>query len=89
MIRVELVKTKDGLLVGRTASDRWNLETAGIGPLVWDRNQRSVKAARRRLVKLGLTLTVVRDAAVQIHPTDAECYSLGLVIVHHLTERAA
>jgi len=89
MIRVKLVRTADGFLVGKTVGDRWNLESAGIGPLVWDRNQKSVKSARRKLALLGLTLTVVRNATVQLQATFDEAEALGIVNVARLTRLAA
>ncbi len=89
MIRVELVRTSEGLLVGKTVSDRWNLEVAGVGPLVWDRNQRSVKAARRKMAALGLTLAVVRKANVEWHASGDESKALGVVNVANLTRLAA
>ena len=88
MIRVELVRVGD-YLVPRTFSDAWNMRTCGIGPIRWDRNQAGVKAIRRRLAALGLSLTVVRNATVQVHPTDAEAKALGLVNIRRLTARAA
>lgn len=84
MIQIRLVRVGDRL-IGMTCSDRWNLESAGIGPIRWDRNQKHVKAARRRLAALGLTLSVVRNATVQVHPTSIEADSLGLAIVERLT----
>lgn len=52
MIRITLVQTEDGLLVGRTASDRWNLNVIlGDGHKLYaDRNSIAVKRIRR-LVK--------------------------------------
>jgi hypothetical protein len=44
-VRIELVR-EDGRLVGRTASDRWNLMTLGLD-LTDSRNQTDIKRARR------------------------------------------
>jgi hypothetical protein len=54
MIRIALVAV-DGKLVGRTASDRWNLLVLFSKHVIYaDRNQAGLKAARRRLAKLGM-----------------------------------
>ena len=89
MIRVELVRTADGYLVGKNVGDRWNLEAAGVESLLWDRNQSSVKAARRKLAALGLTLAVVRNATLQLRATDDEAEALGMVNVERLARLAA
>jgi hypothetical protein len=48
MIVIQLVKVQ-GYLVGRTVSDRWNLESIGMAPMRDDRNQTAVKRLRRIL----------------------------------------
>jgi hypothetical protein len=88
MIRVELVRVGD-FLIGRSMGDRWNMQAAGIASLPWDRNQKAVKAARRKLAAFGLTLAVVRNATLQLHPTDDEAEALGMVNVVNLARIAA
>jgi hypothetical protein len=61
-ITITLVQTADGLLVGRTASDRWNLNTIlGDGHTLYaDRNSIAVKRIRRRIEReFGGAFTVV------------------------------
>jgi hypothetical protein len=59
-IRIELVKVA-GKYIGRTASDRWNLTTLGLGDLNADRNQTAIKKARRaHPAYSGFTFNVVR-----------------------------
>jgi hypothetical protein len=54
MIEIQLVMV-DGKLVGRDASSRWNLLVLfGKHTIYADRNQAGLKAARRRLAKLGM-----------------------------------
>lgn len=88
MIQIQLVRVGNHL-IGKTCSDRWNLEAAGNGAIAWDRNQKYAKVARRKLAALGLTLTVVRGATVQMRPTDAEAAALGVDNVRQLVGRVA
>lgn len=50
-IKIEVVKV-NGMLVGRTFSDRWNLETLGLTSIPADRNQTVIKRLRRANVDL-------------------------------------
>jgi hypothetical protein len=82
-IRIELVSV-DGMLIGRTASDRWNLSVLGLGDLEDDgRSGASLKRARRRLAKMfgdAFTLGKVRGNAI-VPPSLAEISALGEVAV--------
>lgn len=69
-IIIELVR-HNGRLVGRTASDRWNLSVYGVGTLADTRNQAEVKSLRRRAGKDGLSVRVVKGER-QAELTQAE-----------------
>lgn len=75
MLRIELVNVA-GMLVGRTVSDRWNLDTLGAAALYESRNQADVKRLRRIAQPLGILITVVRSAECRIDPTPAESEAL-------------
>jgi hypothetical protein len=83
-IRITLVQTAEGRLVGRTASDRWNMDTIlGVGHKLWaDRNSIAVKRLRRIIQReFGNDLAVqigrgcIRDIVER--PSKAEVASLG------------
>jgi hypothetical protein len=87
-ITITLVQTEDGRLVGRTASDRWNLDTIlGVGHKLYsDRNSIAMKRVRRLLKReFGDAFTVaigrgcVRDIVAK--PSRAEVDALGLAVV--------
>ena len=83
MLRIELVRDGAGRLVGRTASDRWNLLVLGVTGLVDSRNHAAIKSLRRSLTRLGLR----RDFAVAVVAGSAqpmtrrEAAALGLTEV--------
>jgi hypothetical protein len=88
-IAITLVQTEDGRLVGRTASDRWNLDTIlGVGHKLWaDRNNIATKRFRRMLskefgptaFKVAIGRGCVRDLVAK--PSRKEADALGLTVV--------
>lgn len=76
MISIKLVRVGN-LLIGQTASDRWNMTQLGIGyTLVADRNQTQVKRLRREWGDC-LTFTVTSRENVDWKATNAEIAALG------------
>jgi hypothetical protein len=87
-MNIELVRVGDRL-IGRTVSDRFSLKTFGLDSISGDRNQRALKAIRRKLGKLGFTLTVVRNAAPTWTATPDEAAALGPVVLPIYARAAA
>lgn len=71
---IQLVRFGD-LLIGRTASDRWNLMQLGIGVIGYDRNHRAVKALRRKLGAEGFGVSVVRGVTTHGEATPKPFYT--------------
>ncbi len=83
-IVIELVSDGRGRLVGRTASDRFNLSVLGLVGMVDDRNGSAIKRARRMLSReygTAFTLTKVRTGAIAL-PSPREIESLGHALSH-------
>lgn len=75
MLTITLVRV-GGYLIGRTVSDRWNMETIGCGPIKADRNQSVIKRLRREYTGI-FAFVVVRNAQPDSYPTQAEHDALG------------
>jgi hypothetical protein len=76
MIRITLIRV-GGTLIGKTASDRWNLLALGVDYVITDdRNQAIVKRLRREF-GVDFTFTVARNDSVAWHASDAEHAALG------------
>lgn len=69
-IKIEVVKV-NGKLVGRTFSDRWNLETLGLTEIPVERNQSTIKRLRRQNVDLTFS-TVKGDMVAELSETETE-----------------
>jgi len=81
-ITIDLVRVGN-VLIGRTASDRFNLETLGVeGPIESDRNQLAVKKLRR-LHGDDFTFRVVRSAKPVWTMTHAEKLALTPTPIMH------
>jgi hypothetical protein len=83
-IAIEVVSV-GGKLIGRTASDRFNLWALGLTDLVDDgRNGASLKKARRVLSRefgTAFTLSKSRSRSVAL-PSPIEVEALGHVLAH-------
>jgi hypothetical protein len=83
-IAIEVVAV-GGKLIGRTASDRFNLWSLGLTDLVDDgRNGASLKRTRRAIAKefgSAFTLTKSRASAIAL-PSPIEVEALGHVLAH-------
>ncbi len=68
-----------GRLVGRTASDRFNLRMLGLDDMADDRNGSAIKRSRRQLTReFGAAFTLSKSRARSISlPTSAEVDALG------------
>jgi hypothetical protein len=79
---IELVSV-GGKLVGRTASDRWNLATLGLSNIIDDgRSQAGLKRARRMIAREwggAFTLSKVRTGAIAL-PSHMEIEALGVAL---------
>jgi hypothetical protein len=76
MISIKLVRVGDKL-IGKTASDRWNLLALGVDyVLASDRNQTVVKRLRREF-GVDFTFSVCRNDSVVWQASDAEHAALG------------
>lgn len=80
MITIQLAYTRingELMLVGRTVSDRWNMETL-IGmnsPIPYERNHATLKRIRRRFKRFGFTFTVCHTSVkpeTELSPAENE-----------------
>ena len=80
MIQITLVRVGD-VLVGRTVSDRFNLQQFGVTSVTCDRNHAAVKRLRRALAREGFTLRVLpaKTGVVKWAATPIEREALGVV----------
>ncbi len=76
MIGITLVRVGDKL-IGKTVSDRWNMEMLGMGDSIpATRNQTTVKRLRRQWAD-AFTFTVARKMTVELFANDDEVLALG------------
>jgi hypothetical protein len=76
MLKINVVLV-NGRLIGRTVSDRWNLETIGYG-MGDDRNRFSQASARRLASNLGCSIVVHRaDQTIASRASKSELAALG------------
>lgn len=69
MISIKLVKVGN-VLIGQTASDRWNLKTLGLTHITVDRNQTYVKRLRRWGQHNGFAFTTIRNGSLMTATAD-------------------
>ena len=83
MIVIEVIRTHDGVLMGRRFQDRWNLDSLGspdftfgrlAGPIGWLSRKGQVDAYRRRLRGLGFVLRVMKGCVVEMTDMDVDMF---------------
>lgn len=76
MLKINCVLV-NGRLVGKSVSDRWNLETIGYG-MGDDRNRFSQASARRLASSMGCMIVIHRaDQTIKAHASKMEVSALG------------
>jgi hypothetical protein len=72
-IKIEIVVV-NGRLMGRTFSDRWNLEMLGFGFPTYSRNQGAIKKMRRFHTSEGFAFSLVKGETVGVTATELQAF---------------